>query len=129
MTQDKDVRNGEMKPPKMTPAQIGQVVDGPKADTIRIKVTDREPHVGRVMGGHNITARSTSSVTIAAERAAAKYFGDREFTMTEDSRAGIKWDQPHWFTAVGLKQLHQAQDRAWLPRLIKLLNKKKETNE
>lgn len=96
-----------MKPPKMTPAQIAQVVDGPKADTIRIKVTDPEPHVARVMGGHNIMASSTSSVAIAADRAAKKYFGAREFAMTEDSRAGVKWDQPHWFTAVDLKQLHR----------------------
>ena len=92
----------------MTPAQIAQVVDGPKADTIRIKVTDREPHLARVMGGHNIMASSTSSATIAAKRAAQKYFGEREFAITEDSRAGIKWDQPHWFTAVDLTQLHEA---------------------
>ena len=77
-----------------------------KADTIRIKVHHKEPYVARVLGKHH-QASSTMSAKVAAERAAKKYFGDREFAMTEEPRT-VDWQTPHLFVAVDLKQLHQA---------------------
>jgi hypothetical protein len=89
-----------MKGPKMTPAQIARVLEGGQADTITIKVCYREPHVARVMG-RGILASSTSSATIAADRAAAKYFGQEEFDLAQMGLGDCATQRPHWFTATG----------------------------